>query len=60
MSRLLLALVLAAVALPSFAQLSATETILAALRAKGYQILIEERTWLGRGRIVAENGQLRR
>lgn len=60
MSRLFAALVLALLALPAAAQLSPSENILAALRAKGYHIIIDERTWLGRARIVAEDAMTRR
>jgi hypothetical protein len=60
MSRLFAALVLALLALPAAAQLSPSENILTALRAKGYRIITEERTWLGRARIVAEDAMTRR
>lgn len=60
MSRFFAALVLALLALPAAAQLSPSENILTALRAKGYRIITEERTWLGRARIVAEDAMTRR
>lgn len=45
---------------PVFAQTTPYDDILSALRAKGYIILVDERTWLGRQRVVADNGEHRR
>lgn len=63
MTLLLLALAGSA-ATSAFAEVGKTlapaEEILTALRARGYRILEDERTWLGRQRIVAgKNGALR-
>lgn len=46
-------------ALPA-AALTPAEQVIAALEAKGYEVIVQERTWLGRLRIVAVTGDLRR
>lgn len=40
--------------------LAPAEEILATLRERGYRIVLDERTWLGRQRIVAEKNGARR
>ena len=51
---------LALLALPVFAQSAPADQILIQLQQKGYSILLQERTWLGRGRIVAIKDGMRR
>lgn len=51
---------LALLALPAFAQNSPEEIVIGTLREQGYQIVLEERTWLGRARVIAAKGNLRR
>lgn len=60
MKRLILASLLAALASPVLGQSSPTDEILAALKNHGYRIVLQERTWLGRERIVAETVGKRR
>jgi hypothetical protein len=60
MKRLICAAVLALTGLPVFAQSTPADDIIAALRSHGYRIVVQERTWLGRERVVAENANKRR
>lgn len=60
MKRVIVACVLAVCALQAHAQTSPGDALLSSLRAKGYVILSQERTWLGRERVVAENSAHRR
>ena len=60
MKRLLLSIALMlSVALPAQAE-TITDRILAQLVLQGYTVLEQNRTWLGRERILAENDQIRR
>jgi len=60
----LMASLLLALAPPAFAEvgsgLSPAEEILSTLRQRGYRVLEDERTWLGRQRIVVEKNGARR
>ncbi len=60
MKHLLTTCFLAVCALPGHAQTTPEDSILRSLRAKGYVVVMQERTWLGRQRIVVENGAHRR
>ena len=60
MKRLLLSIALMlSVALPTQAE-TITDRILAQLESQGYTVLEQNRTWLGRERILAENDEIRR
>jgi hypothetical protein len=60
MNRIVFASALALLGLPAFAQSSPTDEIVSALRSHGYRIVVQERTWLGRERVVAETATKRR
>lgn len=47
-------------ATPSFAQSSPIDEIIETLKSRGYRIILQERTWLGRERILAETSSKRR
>lgn len=47
-------------ATPALAEASAADEILTTLRDRGYRIIEDERTWLGRQRIIAEKNGARR
>lgn len=55
---LLTALLLAAPA--AHAEMAAADRIIAALKSRGYAIVLHERTWLGRERVIAEAADHRR
>lgn len=57
---LLLSAALAGFGSVAVAQTSPTDQILLILQGKGYAIVTQERTWLGRGRVVAEKDGTRR
>lgn len=60
MKRLICAAILAIPAHPGFAQSTPADDIIAALHSHGYRIIVQERTWLGRERVVAETANKRR
>lgn len=60
MKRLVCSAILAAMAAPCFAQSTPADDIISALRSHGYRIVVQERTWLGRERVVAETSSKRR
>lgn len=57
---LLLGAALVAAGSAAVAQTSPTDQILTILQRRGYVIVTQERTWLGRGRVVAEKDGMHR
>lgn len=60
MTRYILAVLLAVLSTPATAQANPSDEIVQALLSRGYRIILQERTWLGRERVVAETSTRRR